>query len=76
MRAFVLCKLASGKERETLEKIRAVEGVNEVTMVFGSWDAILCADADTIDKLSTLIINEVRKIPGVEGTETLVTTSA
>ena len=42
---------------------------------FGSWDAVLQAEADTIDKLSGLIVREIRGIHGVQTTETLVTTN-
>jgi DNA-binding Lrp family transcriptional regulator len=75
MKAFVLCKLASGQEQKTVQDIRAIEGVEDVYLVFGGWDAILCAEAETVDKLSSLIISRVRALPGVAGTETLVTTN-
>lgn len=75
MKAFVLCKLVAGKEQKTVQDIRAIEGVEDVFMVFGGWDAILSAEADTVDKLSGLIISQVRALPGVAGTETLVTTN-
>ena len=41
----------------------------------GTVDAVLSAEADTIDKLSGLIVREVRGIHGVQSTETLVTTN-
>ena len=75
MRAFVLCKLAPGKEQKAVQKIRSIAGVTEVFMTFGGWDVILAAEADTIDKLSGLIVSQVRGVDGVSGTETLVTTN-
>lgn len=75
MRAFVLCKLAPGKEQKAVQKIRAIPGVTEVFMTFGGWDVILSAEADTIDKLSGLLVSQVRAVDGVSGTETLVTTN-
>lgn len=74
MKAFVLCKLSAGQEQETISRIRAIEGVTDVYLVFGGWDAILSAEADTVDKLSNLIVSQVRHTPGVSATETLVTT--
>lgn len=74
MRAFVLCKLAPGKEQKAVQKIRGIPGVTEVFMTFGGWDVILSAEADTVDKLSGLIVSQVRGVDGVSGTETLVTT--
>jgi len=75
MVAFVLCKLVAGLEQKALGQIRNVHGVKDVYLTFGHWDAILTAEADTIDKLSGLIVREVRGIHGVQTTETLVTTS-
>ena len=75
MKTFVLCKLAPGKEQKAVSEIRALEGVTEVYMVFGGWDLILAAEADTVDKLSNLVVSRVRAVDGVAGTETLVTTS-
>ena len=75
MKTFVLAKFTPGKEQKALQTIRAIEGVTEVYMVFGSWDVVLVAEADTMDKLCNLIISRVRGVDGVSGTETLVTTS-
>ncbi len=75
MKTFVLCKLTPGKEQKSVGEIRAIAGVTDVYMVFGGWDMILAAEADTIDKLSSLIVNRVRAIDGVAATETLVTTN-
>lgn len=75
MVAFVLCKLTAGLEQKALGQIRTVKGIKDVYLTFGGWDAILIAEADTMDKLSGLIVREVRGIHGVQGTETLVTTN-
>ncbi|MDE2144154.1 MAG: Lrp/AsnC ligand binding domain-containing protein [Elusimicrobia bacterium] len=75
MKTFVLCKLTPGKEQSAVTSIRAIDGVTEVYMTFGGWDMILSAEADTVDKLSNLIVSRVRAVPGVSATETLVTTN-
>ena len=75
MKAFVLCKLIAGLEQKAVTQIRTVKGVTDVFLTFGSWDAVLTAEADTIDKLSGLIVREIRGIHGVQTTETLVTTN-
>jgi len=46
-----------------------------VYLTFGGWDAVLVAEADTVDKLSSMIVREVRGTHGVQSTETLVTTN-
>lgn len=75
MKSFVLCKLAPGKEQKAIQAIRSIEGVTEVYMTFGGWDAVLSAEADTVDKLSSLVVSQIRGVEGVSGTETLVTTN-
>ncbi|MBI5244934.1 MAG: Lrp/AsnC ligand binding domain-containing protein [Elusimicrobia bacterium] len=75
MKAFVLCRLSAGLEQKAISQIRSIKGVNEVFLTFGSWDVILTAESDTLDKLSGLIVREIRGVNGVQGTETLVTTN-
>ncbi|MFC1521308.1 Lrp/AsnC ligand binding domain-containing protein [Elusimicrobiota bacterium] len=75
MIAFVLIKLAAGLEQKVLGQIRQVKGIKEVYLTFGGWDAIIMAEADTLDKLVSLVVREIRAIHGVQTTETLVTTN-
>ncbi|MBI4655873.1 MAG: Lrp/AsnC ligand binding domain-containing protein [Elusimicrobia bacterium] len=75
MIAFVLCKLVAGLEQKAINQIKNIRGIKDVYLTFGGWDAILVAESDTIDKLSTLIVREIRGIHGVQSTETLVTTN-
>ncbi len=75
MIAFVLCKLVAGLEQKAVGQIRMIRGVKDVYFTFGGWDAILVAESDTVDKLSALVLREVRGIHGVQTTETLVTTN-
>ncbi|MEF3279968.1 MAG: Lrp/AsnC ligand binding domain-containing protein [Elusimicrobiota bacterium] len=75
MIAFVLCKLIAGLEQKAISQIKSVRGVKDVYMTFGAWDAIIIAEAETMDRLSNMILREVRSTHGVQTTETLVTTN-
>lgn len=75
MIAFILCKLVAGLEQKAVSQIRVVHGVKDVYLTFGGWDAIVVAEAGTMDKLSSLVVREVRGTHGVQSTETLVTTN-
>ncbi|MGC8867147.1 MAG: Lrp/AsnC ligand binding domain-containing protein [Elusimicrobiales bacterium] len=75
MVAFVLCKLIAGLEQKAISNIKNIRGIKEVYLTFGAWDAILIVEADTLDKLSNLILREIRSTHGVQTTETLVTTN-
>jgi len=75
MIAFVLVKLTAGLEQKAIAHIKSIPSVKDVYLTFGGWDAMVIAEATTMDKLSSLVIREVRATHGVQSTETLVTTS-
>ncbi|UCC17735.1 MAG: Lrp/AsnC ligand binding domain-containing protein [Dehalococcoidales bacterium] len=67
-----MIKLVPGLEAEALSQIRATQGVVDVTLVFGQWDAIAVAEAKTLYELTKLIVGEVRGVQGVQDTTTLL----
>ena len=69
---LVLIRLGVGKEKETLKKLKEIKGINELTGVFGSWDAIARIECDDLKSLATLVIDRIRETPGVANTETLI----
>ncbi|MDD2772063.1 MAG: Lrp/AsnC ligand binding domain-containing protein [Elusimicrobiales bacterium] len=75
MIAFILVKLTAGLEQKAVAHMKAIPSVKDVYLTFGGWDAIIVAETSTMDKLSSMVIREVRGIHGVQSTETFVTTS-
>jgi DNA-binding Lrp family transcriptional regulator len=74
VKAFILLRLVPGLEADALTQIRMVPGVGELTLVFGSWDAVVHAEAKTLPSLTRLVVGQIRGIRGVQATETLVAT--
>ncbi len=72
VKGYLLIKLVPGLESDALSQIRATQGISEVTLVFGQWDAIAIAEAKTLFELSRIIVGEVRGIQGVQDTTTLL----
>ncbi len=72
---LVLVKLMPGKEKQTLVKLKALKSVVHMSAVFGRWDLVLDMETDDLPTLSNIVVQEIRGIPGVLSTETLVTTS-
>lgn len=72
MRAFVLVKIASGKEREALESFQSVANIEEINFLFGEYDYILTVQATDTVTLARLITTRVRRAPGVVMTVTLI----
>lgn len=72
---LVLVKLMPGKEKQALAKLRALKSVVHMSAVFGRWDLVLDMETEDMPQLSNIVVQEIRGIPGVLSTETLVTTS-
>jgi DNA-binding Lrp family transcriptional regulator len=71
-KGYLLIKLVPGLEGEALPQIRATQGVVDVTLVFGQWDAIAVAEAKSLFELTKIIVGEVRGVQGVQDTTTLL----
>ena len=71
-KGYLLIKLVPGLEGEALSQIRATQGVVDVTLVFGQWDAIAVAEAKTLFELTKIVVSEVRGVQGVQDTTTLL----
>ncbi|OIN99346.1 MAG: hypothetical protein AUJ51_13040 [Elusimicrobia bacterium CG1_02_56_21] len=72
---LVLVKLTPGKEKQTLVRLKAITNVVHMSAVFGRWDLVLDMETDDLPALSNIVVQQIRSIPGVLSTETLVTTS-
>ncbi len=72
---LVLVRLQSGKENQTMAKIKDIKGISHVSAVYGRWDLVVDIESDDLPQMSRLVIEKLRAIPGVLTTETLVTTA-
>ena len=72
MRAFVLVRIATGKEKESLEAFRNIASLEEINFLFGEFDYILTIQATDTSTLARLITTRIRKAPGVLQTMTLL----
>ncbi len=70
--AFVLTNFAVGKEKGAISDIKGIMGVKEIKTVFGGWDAIVSVEADGLKELADVVVDRIRSVDGVVGTETLV----
>jgi len=65
----------AGKEKGALTRLKEIKGVSHVTAVFGRWDLVLDIETEDVGTLSNVVVRDIRAIPGVLSTESLVTTS-
>jgi len=72
---LVLIRLASGREKLTMGKLKEIKGVSHLSAVFGRWDLVADIEATDLDTMTNVVVNKIRAVPGVATTETLVTTA-
>jgi len=61
-----------GREDETLERLTAIEGVQEVNLTTGEWDIILRVVAENTDHLRELMFERIADMDGFARSQTMV----
>ena len=69
--ALVLIKTESGKEREVLAEIRKIPEVTDSHLLMGMYDISVKIEVDEQRKLSLVVREKIRVIPGILETKTL-----
>ncbi len=72
MRAFVLVKVATGKERDAIHAFQDIPGLEEINFLFGDYDYILTLQAPDTVTMARIIRNRIRKSPGTLQTITMI----
>ncbi len=72
MRAYVLVKIDTGRERDAHEAFRSITGLEEINFLFGDFDYILTLQAADTVTMARVIRNRIRKAPGVIQTITMI----
>ncbi len=71
-KAFVAIHCETGKENPIIRKLMEIKGISEVTGTLGLYDIIAKIEAADSMTLEKIITKEVRKIPHVLTTMTLM----
>jgi DNA-binding Lrp family transcriptional regulator len=69
--SLVLIKTDIGMETQVEEKIHKIAGVREAHLLFGVYDISVKVECNSIDELTHIVIDQIRKIDGVKDTKTL-----
>ncbi|MCI4334390.1 MAG: Lrp/AsnC ligand binding domain-containing protein [Thermoplasmata archaeon] len=73
---YLLIETEVGRLEEVARRLRAIPGIVEVEAVTGPFDLIVKMQAEHINAALDTVVHKVRKVPGIKGTETLVTVGA
>lgn len=71
-KAFVAIHCETGKESPVIRKLMEIKGVLEVTGTLGLYDIMVGVEAADSKELETIITKQIRKIPHVLTTMTLM----
>jgi len=74
MVAGVLIKTEPAKTKNVYEALKGIEGVANITAVFGRFDLVVMIRAIDLDAAAKLIA-KIREVDGVVATETLIATT-
>ena len=71
-KAFVAIHCETGKESPVIRKLMEIKGVSEVTGTLGLYDVVIKVEASNSKELENIITKQVRKVPNVLSTMTLM----
>lgn len=57
--------------KETKDRLEKISGVREVFGVFGRYDLAAIVEVESFEKLTAVVADEIRAVPGIESSETL-----
>lgn len=72
MKAYVLIAADPGSTERVFESLGGVDSVVERYQVTGPYDIVAKLEAQQLSDFSSILGNEIRTIPGIESTTTLV----
>ena len=70
---FVLINAEAKKEDEVYNALASIKEVEGIREVFGQYDLICRVEAKNLKEIRKIIINEIRNVPGIIATTSLVT---
>lgn len=77
MEAYILIKIATqtdvcGFSRSVIDKIKKMNGIEKVSLLFGDFDAILKVNMTKIHDIENMVMEDIQMVEGVESTQTLL----
>ncbi|HEV2759197.1 MAG TPA: Lrp/AsnC ligand binding domain-containing protein [Acidimicrobiales bacterium] len=68
--AYVLIQTDVGRSAQVAEEVGAINGVIAAHNVTGNYDVIVLAEAESMDDLGRLVVNQIQLINGITRTTT------
>jgi DNA-binding Lrp family transcriptional regulator len=71
--AYVLIISDSGAEKSIIDELVTIDGVEEADVIYGEYDILTKLSVADVSMLGDFILENIRPIPGVKRTSTLIT---
>ena len=62
---YILFNLKPGMKKSFLQSIRKINGVKEANIVLGNWDAVAEVEAEDVEGLERIYLNEIDKLMSI-----------
>lgn len=70
--ALIFINTETASMPEVLKKVVAIEGVEEAEMVYGIYDIVARVKTESMDKLKHIVAYNIRALPDVRSTQTML----
>ncbi len=70
---YLLVETEVGKLEEVIRRLKVIPSVTEVQAVTGPFDLIVKVEAAHINAALDTVVHQIRRVPGIKATESLVT---
>lgn len=70
--AYVLLIVKPGEEANVAEKLKKMQGMLDVSVVYGEYDIIAKIERDTMENLQNFLIKDIRAMDEIERTSTMI----
>ncbi len=68
--AYILIQTEVGKASSVVDAVRGIPGIISAHDVTGPYDAIVQAEASSVDELGKMVVSQVQLVPGITRTLT------
>jgi DNA-binding Lrp family transcriptional regulator len=70
MKAYVLINASPGRALEVAQKMQGVRGITAADAITGEYDVIAVCEAEDVNSIGQMIVDNIQKIDGVFKTVT------
>lgn len=72
VKAYILMNVKTGTEDEICKRLVEFKEVEEVSTIYGQYDALIKVGTDDMNHLDSFILNELREISNITLTATMI----